>query len=167
MFAHCQLVARWSCVACMYASIAATEKHCCAPARIFGSMDAILMNFIPSRSYFQDQQICTFRFFVRIPYPSLGRQNYIAPNAHIHNARKHAVHGRHALYACVCCGKQQRWRKSAKFPRSLLYAERLLGRYSSDPDNFFTSVLRNSRRTNRYVARVCAMCGTCTRSTKP
>ena len=57
------------------------------------------MNFIPSRSYFQDQQICTFQFCVRIPYPSLGRQNYIAPNAHIHKARKHAMHGRDARSA--------------------------------------------------------------------
>ena len=55
----------------------------------------------------------------------------------------------------------------AKFRRSPLHAGRYLGRYICDHDNFFTTVLRNSRRKDRYVSRVRAMHGTYTASTKP
>ena len=63
-----------------------------------------------------------------------------------------------------CSGLQRRWREMAKFPRSLLYAVRYLWCYKCDHNNFFTTVLRNSRQKDRYVSRVWAMHGTCTRS---
>ena len=119
------LVARWTCVACMYASIAATEKTLLRDrSYLLKSGCDLAMNFIPSRSYFQDQQLCTFRFFVRIPFTSLGRQNYLAPNAHNRKARKHSMHGRYA--------------RSAKYS----VANRVISRklYMRSPYHFYTTL---------------------------
>ena len=83
------------------------------------------MNFIPSRSYFQDQQLCTFRFFVRIPFTSLGRQNYLAPNAHFRKARKHAMHGRDATSAKYSVANRVISRKL--YMRSLSFLHHFVG----------------------------------------
>ena len=112
---------------------------------------------------FQDEEIESSRLTLRCPCSLLGRKNYSVPNgASCINA--FIVDRDHTHF---CCCLQRRRRKMAKFRRSLLHAGRYLGRYKCDHDNFFTTVLRNSRRKDRYVSRVWAMHVTCKGSTKP
>ena len=126
-------------------------------------MHAIVIIFIPSCAEIQDEEIESSRIILRCPCPLLGRKNYNVPS------------GASCITLCIvdkdhahfCCCLQRRRREMAKFRRSPLHAVRYLGRYECDRDHFFTTVLRNSRRKDRYVSRVCAMRGTCARSTKP
>jgi hypothetical protein len=126
-------------------------------------MHAIVMIFIPSSAEIQDEEIESSRIIFRCPCPSPGRKNYSVPNG-ASCLTLCIVHTDHAHF---CCCLQRRRRKMAKIRRSLLHAGRYVRRYECDRDTFFTTVLRNSRRKDRYVSCVCAMHGTCTRSTKP
>ena len=121
------------------------------------------MIFIPSCADIQDEEIESSRIILRCPCPLLGRKNYNVPS------------GASCITLCIadedhahfCCCLQRRLRKMAKLRRSPLHAVRYLWRYRCDRDHFFTTVLRNSRRKDRYVSRVCAMHWTCALLTKP
>ena len=100
------------------------------------------MNFIPSRSYFQDQQLYTFRFFVRIPFTSLGRQNYTAPNAHFRKARKHALHGRDV--------------RSAKYSvANRVISRKLFVRFLSFLHHFVGLIITNNYVRTEYFSDSC------------
>ena len=151
---------RPECVDLQYIAVA---EQCCAHAHISETMHAIVMIFIPSCAEIQDEEIESSRIILRCPCPLPRRKIYSVP----YSASCVTLCIVDKDHAHFCSGLQRRLRKMANFRRSPLHAGRYLGRYKCDHDNFCTTVLRNSRRKDRYVSRVWAMHVTCTASSKP
>jgi hypothetical protein len=57
--------------------------HCCALDYCTKTTNATAMIFIPACADFQDEEFCTFRFFFRFRWHSLGRPKYMVPRSQI------------------------------------------------------------------------------------
>ena len=134
------------------------EIQRCTHACISETTEPIFIIFRPSCAEIQYEQIGTSRIIFRRLCAYRGWQNYSVPKSAmlLHNARQRQF----------CCCLQRRWRKMSKIACSSIYADPYLERYWRDRREIFTTVLRDSRRKKRYVARNRAMRGTCTRSTR-